>query len=101
MDVTSETIPTAAPEGYTSRPGALIWFFKKSRDNWKRKYQALKASVKGLKNQLAAVTRSRAEWRTKAEAADRRVAALETELAAIRERITRADQKKRTGATAR
>lgn len=101
MDATTETILPAAPEGYKSRPGALVWFFRKSRDNWKSKYQALKISVKGLKNQLAAVTRSRAEWRAKAEAAGHRAADLEAELAEIRGRIAPTDQKKRTRAMAR
>jgi hypothetical protein len=101
MDATTETIPAVTSEGYKSRPGALIWFFKKSRDNWKRKHQALKASVKGLQNQLAAVTRSRAQWRAKAETADRRVADLEAELAAARGPVAAARPQKRTGAVAR
>src|SRR5262249_25148659 len=74
MAAAIETTPAAAGGDYKSRPGALVWFFKKSRNNWKEKYRALKASVKGLKNQLAAVTRSRAEWRAEAEAAGRRAA---------------------------
>ncbi len=32
---------------YTSRPGALIRFFRMSRDEWKSKYKDLKAIVKG------------------------------------------------------
>jgi hypothetical protein len=84
MDAATEAIPAASRDDYKSRPGALIWSFKKSRNNWKAKYRTLKASVKGLKNQLVAVTRSRAEWRAKAEAADRRADALEVELAALR-----------------
>ena len=39
MDATAETIPAATREDYKSRPGALIWFFRKSRDRWKSKYQ--------------------------------------------------------------
>ena len=46
-----ETTPTQTPEKYTSRPGALIWSFRKSRDRWKSKYQDLKVTVKRLKNQ--------------------------------------------------
>ena len=101
MDAATEAPPAAAREDYKSRPGALIWFFKKSRNNWKEKYRALKASVKGLKNQLAAVTRSRAEWRAKAEAAGRRAAALEAELAAPRGRDAAADPPRKARATAR
>jgi len=59
MDATVELIRTETREEYTSRPGALVWFFRKSRDRWKRKHQDLKATVKGFKNQIAAVTKSR------------------------------------------
>jgi chromosome segregation ATPase len=101
MDAAIEITPAAAREDYKSRPGALVWFFKKSRNNWKEKYRAVKAAVKGLKNQLAAVTRSRAEWRAKAEAAGRRAAALEAELAALRGRDAAADPQKKIRAMAR
>ena len=46
--------------GYKSRPGALIWFFRKSRDRWKQKYQVLKATVKKHKNRVADANKSRA-----------------------------------------
>jgi hypothetical protein len=101
MDAATDSLPAATRDDYKSRPGALIWFFKKSRNNWKAKYQALKASVKALKNQLAAVTRSRAEWRAKAEAADLRAAALEAELLALGGRAAVADPPKKIRATAR
>ena len=96
MDAATDIIPAVTRDDYKSRPGALIWFFKKSRNNWKAKYRALKASVKGLGNQLAAVTRSRAEWRARAEAA-----ALEAELLALRGRDAAADAPKKARATAR
>ena len=101
MDAATEPLPAEPREDYKSRPGALVWFFKKSRNNWKEKYRALKASVKGLKNQLAAVTRSREQWRAKAEAADRRAAAAEAEVADLRDRIAAAGKKKRIPAAAR
>jgi hypothetical protein len=100
MDAATETLPAAAREEYKSRPGALVWFFKKSRDNWKAKHRALKASVKGLKNQLAAVAESRARWRTEAEDAGRRAAAMEAELAELRGRIAAADPQKKSRAMA-
>ena len=71
MDATAEINATATREDYKSRPGALIWFFRKSRNRWKSKYQDLKAKVKGFKNQIAAVTKSRELWRAKAERAGR------------------------------
>ena len=40
----AETHP--APRKYSSPPHALIWFFRKSRDNWKRKYLAVKVQLK-------------------------------------------------------
>jgi hypothetical protein len=101
MDAATPTIPTPAAGSYTSRPGALVWFFKKSRDQWKEKYRALKATGKGLQNQIAAVTKSRARWRTEAEQAGRRVADLEAELSALRSRIARAEEKKRIRAAVR
>lgn len=101
MDAAAEMIPAAVRTDYKSRPGALVWFFKKSRDNWKAKSQALQSSVKRLKNQLAAVTRSRARWRAEAEDAARRAAALEVALAELRDRIAAADPQKKARAMAR
>src|SRR3954452_22105715 len=83
MDDTAETIPTPTREDYKSRPGALIWFFHKSRDNWKRKYQDLKATVKGYKNRIADLTKSRDQWKLKAEQAGERIVALEAEIAVL------------------
>jgi len=71
MDATLTSEATAwaqqrTTKDYKSRPGALIWFFRKSRDLWKSKYQALKASVKQLRNHVADLTKSREQWRLKA-----------------------------------
>jgi hypothetical protein len=84
MDATVELTRTPTREDYTSRPGALIWFFRKSRDSWKRKHQDVKATIKGFKNQIAAVTKSREQWRLKAEQACERVSALEAEIRELR-----------------
>jgi hypothetical protein len=101
MDAATSTPPAPAAESYKSRPGALVWFFKKSRNNWKEKYRALKATAKGLKNQLAAVTKSRARWRSEAEQAAGRLTALEVELGELRARLAAAEEKKRIRAAAR
>src|SRR4051794_21736163 len=102
MDATAEIHATATREDYKSRPGALIWCFRKSRDRWKSKHQDLKATVKGLKNQIAAVTKSREQWRAKAESAGAQVTALETENAALRAQIAAWEaKKKRTREVAR
>jgi dipeptidase len=97
MDATAEPTGTPTREDYTSRPGALIWFFRKSRDRWKQKYQELKATVKGFKNQIAAVTKSREQWRLKAEQSSERASALEAENRELRaQAAAAADKKKRT-----
>lgn len=75
---------TADTGRFKSRPGALIWSFRKSRDRWKAKYQTLKATIKGYKNRLADLTRSRESWRLKAQLAGQRLAALQDELAGLR-----------------
>jgi hypothetical protein len=97
MDATAELIETPASAEYTSRPGALIWFFRKSRNRWKRKHQDLKATVKGFKNQIAAVTKSREQWRLKVERASERISALESEVKELRAQAAASvDKKKRT-----
>jgi chromosome segregation ATPase len=102
MDATAETISPSTHRDYKSRPGALIWFFRKSRDGWKRKYQDLKAAEKGYKNHIADLTKSRAHWRTEAQRAGERLADSEAELAALRARVAAAEGgKKRTTMAAR
>ena len=95
MDATAELTGKPASNDYTSRPGALIWFFHKSRDRWKQKHQDLRATVKGFKNQIAAVTKSREQWRLKAEQASQRVSELEAEVAALQAQVAIEPKKKR------
>ena len=57
---------------YKSRPGALAWFFRKSRE----------------------------QWRLKAEIADKRVAALEAENVELRTRLSVLEPEKKTPAPA-
>jgi uncharacterized coiled-coil DUF342 family protein len=94
MDATAELTGTQTREEYSSRPGALIWFFRKSRDRWKRKHQDLKAAVKGFKNQIAAVTKSREQWRRTAEEASERILALEAEIRDLRAQAQAAEKKR-------
>ena len=94
MDAPVETTSAQPRNEYTSRPGALIWFFKKSRDNWKRKYQTLKATVKGHKNRVADLTKSRELWRLQAEQASHQRAVLEAENVALRAQIQGVGEKK-------
>ena len=68
---------------YKSPPHALIWFFRKSRDLWKSKYQELQASIKRLKNRVADVTKSREQWKLKAEQTNNQLTVLEAENASL------------------
>lgn len=101
MDATPETTPPSTQRDYKSRPGALIWFFRKSRDGWRRKYRDLKAAEKGYKNRIADLIKSREHWRTEAQRADERRAAAAAELAELRAGIAAAGKKKRTAMAAR
>jgi predicted nucleic acid-binding Zn-ribbon protein len=102
MDATAELSETRTVENYASRPGALVWFFRKSRDGWRRKHQNLQATVKRLKNQITAVTKSREQWRLKAEQAGERLVALEAEVREFRAKAALStDEKKRSMTAAR
>jgi hypothetical protein len=56
---------------YKSPRHAQVWFLRRSRDNWKRKYQALKADAKRLRNRAASAAKSRDGWRARAFQAER------------------------------
>ena len=45
-------------------------FFENSRDQWKEKYQTVKAEVRSIKHQIRAIEKSRRQWRDRAEAAE-------------------------------
>jgi len=77
------------PKVYTSPRHAVIWFLKRSRTLWKRKYQQLKEDQKRLRNRVADVTKSREAWRASAEVFQERICELERENAALREQCER------------
>ena len=95
MDGHTDSTQDLTPKDYKSRPGALAWFFRKSRDGWKRKYQDLKATLKGYQNRIADLTQSRQHWRLKAEQAGERLAALEAEVADLRAQVAAQEDKKK------
>ena len=64
---------------YKSPPHALIWFFRKSRDLWKGKYQALHGTLKSFRNRVTELTKSRDQWKLKAEQANAQLAALKVD----------------------
>lgn len=65
---------------FRSRLGALVYWFKKSRDAWKQKYMDLKAEVHRMKVRIRDVAKSRDRWREQAEVSETRVAQLQAEL---------------------
>jgi uncharacterized protein YlxW (UPF0749 family) len=73
MDATSQD---GGKRKYTTVQRVQVWFLGRSRDNWKRKYQRLKADAKRLQNRVNDVTRSRQRWRRRAEELEAQVAAL-------------------------
>jgi hypothetical protein len=73
--------------GFKSRPGALVWFFRKSRDSWKGKFRKLRVALKREQNQVAAVTKSREQWKSKAQQAVAQQAVLQRENEALREQL--------------
>jgi septal ring factor EnvC (AmiA/AmiB activator) len=95
MEADVETTEAMNCTKYSSRRGALVWFFRKSRDNWKSKYQTLKASLKREKNRVADVTKSRAKWKLKAEQANQELADLKAENAGLRARIAALEVEKK------
>jgi septal ring factor EnvC (AmiA/AmiB activator) len=94
VDSLASTTPQT-PE-FKSRPGALAWAFRKSRDLWKAKCKKLKADIKRHTNRVADVTKSREHWRTQAEAAREQLRVREAEVAALRQQIAETDAKKKS-----
>ena len=52
---------------YISPWRALAWSFHKSRENWKRKYAALKCDIKRSQNKARDLRKSRERWKEKAK----------------------------------
>lgn len=66
-------------DDFTTPTRKLLQFFIGSRDNWKSKYQSLKARLKLLENQNRAVEKSRRQWRERALETDRKLRAVRDE----------------------
>jgi hypothetical protein len=56
MTSTSSAETHPAPRAYRSPPHALVWSFRKSRDNWKRKCLDVKAQLRRLRRRLDRLT---------------------------------------------
>ena len=99
MDATlANPQPSVSSEAteFKSRPGALAWAFRKSRDRWKAKCKKLRAELKRHTNRVADVSKSREHWRGQAEAVREELSAREAEIAALREQIAALEVKKKS-----
>lgn len=72
---------------YSSRKGALVWFFRKSRDRWKAKSKDLNTSIKKLRNRIADLIKSRDKWKLKAEQSANQIAELKSQVVSFLDEI--------------
>jgi len=77
-----EAMSRDGKDKYSTPRWVQVWFLRRSRDNWKRKYKQLKTDAKRLQNRVNDVTRSRERWREQAEEQRRRVQELDASNAA-------------------
>ena len=56
---------TADGTHYKTRLKALLEFFRRSRDKWKRKCQSAKANLKTARNSIRWLESSRDQWKQK------------------------------------
>ena len=94
MDATAEPAPPPTRRGLQEPTRCLDLVLPKEPRWLEGKYQDLKATVKGYKNQHRRLTKSREQWRAKAEQAGERLAALEAEIAATPRPDRRGGEKK-------
>lgn len=73
--------------GYLSPWRALAWSFHKSRENWKRKYAAVKRDIKRSQNEARDLRKSRELWKEKAKAFERENHSLQAMLAELQARL--------------
>src|SRR5882672_1771308 len=78
---------------YTTSARVQAWFFRRSRENWKRKYMDLKADAKRLQNRVNDVTKSREGWRDETKQLTQRVRELEAENAALQTQVAASKKK--------
>lgn len=73
---------------FRSPARVLAWFFRKSRDQWKRKYVDAKTELKRFKVRVSDVSKSRDAWKEKAEAKQRELAALQSQVQQLQDRLS-------------
>jgi len=87
MTDTTATADVVVMDGFRSPTRVLASCFRRSRDNWKRKYKELKTELKRCQVRVHDVTRSRQQWREKAEANERELAALQAQLQELQRQV--------------
>ncbi len=70
-----------------TRPRVLANFFRKSRDNWKRKYQEAKSATRALWRRVRDLEVSRTKWRERAEQTQSEQQRLREEVRQLKETI--------------
>jgi chromosome segregation ATPase len=72
---------------YRSPVRVLAQFFKKSRDQWKRKYMNLKAQIKGFKNQIYQLKKAKESWKQQALARAEQIESLQDEVEQLKAQL--------------
>ncbi len=80
-------------DDYKSSWRALAWRFRKSRDNWKSKYQTVKDQTRRMKRQVRDLSSSKAEWKERAKALEAENRAFQVELAELKDALQVAEKK--------
>lgn len=90
MDVVKSAMETPVDEfaNFTSPMRVLARFFKRSRDQWKRKCMDVKRQIKGLKNQIYQLHKSRQSWKEQALTRAKEIEALQAEVEQLKARLT-------------
>jgi len=78
MDATSSQ--DGPPETYKTPRWVQVWFLRRSRNNWKKKYQTLKTDAKRLANRVNDVSKSRQHWQEQVKRLQQENAALKAAL---------------------
>ena len=85
-------------ERFRTRPRMLAEWLHASRENWKRKYQAIKVDLHRWQVRVGDVTQSRERWKEQALAKDRELAAMKSELERLQQQVQEREKKERVSA---
>lgn len=79
---------------FRTRPRVLAEWLHASRENWKRKYQAVKEDLHRWQVRVGDVTQSRERWKEQALAKDRELRALQAELERLQQQVQEGEKKR-------